>query len=72
MANGTMFETVLSKSKSNPSMTALPNGRGAVFPATLGPKIDQILVAAAVAAAEEEKPPSVYVAPPIERRIVLP
>ena len=53
-------------------MTALPNGRGAVFPATLGPKIDQILVAAAVAAAEEEKPPSVYVAPPIERRIVLP
>jgi hypothetical protein len=54
-----MFETVDSKSKSKPSITALPNGRGAVLPATLGPKMAQILFAAAVAAAVEEKPPSV-------------
>ena len=61
-----------SKSKSKPSITALPKGRGAVLPEVLGPKIDQMFVAAAAAAAEEGKPPSVYVAPPIERRIVLP
>jgi hypothetical protein len=72
LAKGTMLETVLSKSKSKPSITALPNGRGELLPATLGPKMDQMFVAAAVAAAVEENPPSVYVAPPIERRMVLP
>jgi hypothetical protein len=30
-----------------------------------------MLLAAEIAAAELEKPPSVYVAPPIERRIVF-
>jgi hypothetical protein len=70
-AKGTMFCTVDSKSKSNPSMTELPNGRGTEDEVE-GPKIDQILFAAVTAASEEEKPPSVYVDPPMESRIVLP
>lgn len=65
------METVDSKSKSNPSITALPNGRGTVV-SVRGPKIFQMFVAAVTAAAEVEKPPSVYVAPPTERRMVLP
>ncbi len=65
-----MFETLVSKSKSKPSMTEFPNGRG--DEPVLGPKIDQMLLAAAIAAADDEKPPSVYVAPPIERRMVFP
>jgi hypothetical protein len=66
-----MFCTVDSKSKSKPSMTVCPNGRGEELPVS-GPKILQRLVAAVTAAADDEKPPSVYVEPPTERRIVFP
>lgn len=72
LANGTMFVTVLSKSKSKPSTTEVPKGRGELEPDWTGPKMDHILVAAVTAAAEEEKPPSVYVAPPKDSRIVFP
>jgi hypothetical protein len=67
-----MLETDDSKSKSKPSITELPKGRGAALPACLGPKMDQMLLAAATAAASELKPPSEYVAPPTESRIVFP
>jgi len=70
-AKGTMFCTVDSKSKSNPSITEFPKGRGAEEEVE-GPKIAQILFAAVTAAADELKPPSVYVDPPTESRIVLP
>jgi hypothetical protein len=53
-----MFETLDSKSKSKPSMTDEPKGRGDEEEVR-GPKIDQMLFAAVTAAAEEEKPPSV-------------
>ena len=72
MAKGTMLETVDSKSKSKPSITELPKGRGEDEPETGGPKMDQRLLAAVTAAAEEEKPPSLYVEPPTDRRIVFP
>ena len=62
---------VLSKSRSKPSMLALPNGRKAAESACAGPKVAHIFSAAAIAASAEEKPPSVYVAPPIESRIFL-
>lgn len=58
-AKGTMFWLPDSKSKSKPSTTELPNGRGPVLVAVLGPKIDQMVVAADVAAEEEGNPPSV-------------
>lgn len=67
-----MLLTVDSKSKSKPSTADVPNGRGAVELAEYGPKMAQMFVATAVAAAAVLKPPSVYVAPPIESRIVLP
>lgn len=53
-----MLETVDSKSKSNPSITAVPKGRGTVEPEVLGPKIAQMLFAAVTAAEELLKPPS--------------
>jgi hypothetical protein len=56
-AKAGMFDTVVSKSKSNPSTTAVPNGRTADD--EYGPNQLQILFAAVTAAAEEEKPPSV-------------
>ena len=71
-AKAGMFETGASKSKSKPSITESPNGRGEVPPGVLGPKIDQILFAAETAAPVEPNPPSVYVAPPIERTMVFP
>jgi hypothetical protein len=58
LANGTMFETLDSKSKSKPSMTDEPKGRGDEEEVR-GPKMDHMLFAAVTAAAEEEKPPSV-------------
>ena len=67
-----MLETVDSKSKSKPSTTLVPNGRGDDELDEEGPKIDQMLLAAVTAAEDELKPPSVYVAPPMESRIVLP
>lgn len=66
-----MLLTLLSKSKSKPSTTALPKGRGAPL-LVLGPNIEKMLSAAAVAAADDAKPPSEYVAPPMESRIVFP
>ncbi len=64
--------TVVSKSKSNPSITALPKGRGTEELAAQGPKYDQISSALLAASADEEKPLSGVVAPPRESRIVLP
>jgi hypothetical protein len=72
LANGTTLLTPASKSKSNPSMLEDPNGRRAEGDDCGGPKRAQILSAPISAAEAEEKPPSVYVAPPIERRIVFP
>lgn len=57
-ANAGMFDTVDSKSKSNPSTTALPNGRGAEELEEYGPKSAQMLFAAVTAAEEVLKPPS--------------
>lgn len=57
-AKAGMLDTVVSKSKSKPSITAEPKGRGTEAP-VLGPKMDQRFVAAVTAAAEVEKPPSV-------------
>ena len=71
LAKVRVLETVLSKSKSKPSMTAVPKGRGTVDPDCTGPNMAQSNSAAAVASAAEAKPPSVYVAPPTERRMVL-
>lgn len=71
LPNVAMLETVASKSKSNPSTTASPKGRRAELLES-GPKVSQINWAPAVAASVEVNPPSEYVAPPIERRIVLP
>jgi hypothetical protein len=59
VANGTVLVTVDSKSKSKPSITAAPNGRGADEPGFFGPKIAQMLLAADMAAEAEGKPPSV-------------
>ena len=72
LAKGTMLETAASKSKSKPSTEALPKGRRAEELGSCGPKVAQIWSAAALACCSEVKPPSVYVAPPMERRIVLP
>lgn len=58
-AKGTMFEAVLSRSKSKPSTTEVPNGRVTVEPDCTGPNIAHTLFAAVTAAAEVEKPPSV-------------
>ena len=58
-AKGTMLDTPDSKSKSKPSMTALPKGRLAFEPDLTGPKIDQRLLAALTAEVESVKPPSV-------------
>jgi hypothetical protein len=71
-AKAGMLLTVVSKSKSKPSMTDVPKGRGTSLPDTCGPKIDHKLFAAATASAEVENPLSVYVDPPIESRIVVP
>lgn len=65
-----MLDTVLSKSKSKPSITADPKGR--ISPEVSGPNHDQRLFAAVVAACVDVKPPSVYVAPPTDSIIVLP
>jgi hypothetical protein len=72
LANVGMLETVDSKSKSNPSTTEVPKGRGIDVFEVAGPKIDQMLSAAEIASAEVLKPPSEYVDPPTERRIVFP
>jgi hypothetical protein len=53
-----MLETVDSKSKSKPSMVALPKGRR-VEVSVGGPKVCQILLAPAIAADSLVKPPSV-------------
>jgi hypothetical protein len=58
LAKEGMLETVDSKSKSNPSITAVPKGRGTVEPEVLRPKIAQMLFAAVTAAEELLKPPS--------------
>jgi hypothetical protein len=57
---------------SRPSMEALPNGRYADEPDLGGPKVSQMTWAPSTAAESDGNPPSVYVAPPRERRIVLP
>lgn len=53
-----MLDTVDSKSKSNPSTTEVPKGRGMEESEPAGPKIDQMLFAAVTAAEELLKPPS--------------
>ena len=58
-AKGGILDTTVSKSKSKPSTAAPPNGRGALEPAALGPKLAQTLLAAVTAASAEENPPSV-------------
>lgn len=58
-AKGTVLETPDSKSKSKPSMAEEPNGRGVEEPATWGPNMAHILLAALTADVESEKPPSV-------------
>ena len=71
MANGAMCWTLASKSKSNPSKATSPKGRRALEPSCLGPKVSHISFAPSLASSSDLKPPSLYVAPPIERRIVL-
>ena len=61
-----------SKSKSKPSITEVPKGRGTEDDELEGPKIAHILFAAVTASSDELKPPSLYVDPPTESRIVLP
>lgn len=70
-ANGTMNLVGASMSKSSPFTTTLPSRRLAVC--VLGPNRFQIFWAAAAAAASlsDQNEPSVYVAPPIERRVGL-
>jgi len=53
-----ILDTVDSKSKSNPSTTDCPKGRGMEESDPAGPKIDQMLFAADTAAEELVKPPS--------------
>jgi hypothetical protein len=72
LANGTILFTVASKSKSKPSITADPNGLRAEEPDCTGPNVFHSRLAPATAAEDDENPPSVYVAPPTERRMVLP
>lgn len=59
LAKVTVLETVVSKSKSKPSITEVPKGRRAVEPDCTGPNMDHTNSAAVVAAAEEVNPPSV-------------
>jgi hypothetical protein len=59
LAKAGMLLTVDSKSKSKPSITEPPKGRGTELPETSGPKMDHRLFAAATASAEVENPPSV-------------
>jgi len=59
VANVTVLETVVSKSKSKPSITEVPKGRRAVEEGWRGPNMAQISWAAEVAAEGEVKPPSV-------------
>ena len=54
-----MLETVDSKSKSKPSMTALPKGRLTFEPGWTGPNMAQMLFAALIAVWESGNPPSV-------------
>jgi len=59
VANVMVLETVVSKSKSKPSITEVPKGRRAVEEVWMGPNMAQISWAAVVAAEGEVKPPSV-------------
>lgn len=72
MAKSIICVTGVSKSKSKPSTLEVPKGRSAFEDLFSGPKVAQSLVALSMAAEDEGKPPSVYVAPPSERRTVLP
>src|SRR5882757_5469693 len=67
-----MLDTVDSKSKSNPSTTEVPKGRGTEESELGGPKMAQMLFAAVTASDELLNPPSEYVDPPMERRMAFP